>query len=756
MNCPRCETPKTDLARFCANCGAELSALILSNQAVKLAGDTGPETGTVAATPADGSEITKVLATTIVVGGGAVGAAVAPVMHTNDDEVTRVGVAVSPSEAAPVVVAPTSSGAFAAKSAPDDPLLGRTIEGKYRITSKLGAGGMGAVYRTQRLLIGDDVAVKILHPQHVSEPQATERFRREAQAAARLKHPNAVSIYDFGVTGDGLVYLVMELVEGQSLREIIKQQGPLTPSAAAEVINQVCAALDEAHRRQIVHRDLKPDNILVKPMLNGLRVKVLDFGIAKLRDLTAGNLTQTGSVMGTPHYMSPEQCLGEELDSRSDVYSLGVVLYEMLVGVVPFNSPTSTAVVVQHVNQAPASLRTMNLSISPAVEAVVLHALAKKREDRPQSAAGLANEMNAAVSSGLSAPPFPSAQTSPPSLNANQNPSPSANQLSWQGMTPTVVLRTPVAVNTETYPSHTSSIPPAYATQPQTATAGRKTTAISAAVGGLALIGVGIALYFAFFSFSAKKAILDEVRKGNLVKPQGNSAYDLYLKYKNGDLKSADADEIAREAVPPMEKRGAEVLGSLKNDQIESEDQWGEAVRLYTWLNDLRPNKTYEAKRFFSEGRLSFLRRDFDGALTSYMNSVARDATSSLTLNAIGRTYYAKRDRANTRDYYRKATMAEPAWNLPWINLGALLNEMADYAGAEAALRQAIQIDPQKPSPHNHLGFALEKMGRDCEALEEYQLAVDNAANNAGALLDVEAVRRKIGVLNAKGLICGD
>src|SRR5882672_1096480 len=143
-----------------------------------------------------------------------------------------------------------------------DLLLGSTIAGKYRITGKLGAGGMGAVYRARRLLIGDEVAVKILHSEQ-SDLKAAERFRREAQAAARLKHPNAVTIHDFGITDDGLQYLVMELVEGLSLRQIIKEQGPLTPSATAEIINQACAALDEAHRCNIIHRDIKPDNIII-------------------------------------------------------------------------------------------------------------------------------------------------------------------------------------------------------------------------------------------------------------------------------------------------------------------------------------------------------------------------------------------------------------------------------------------------------------------------------------------------------------
>lgn len=270
-------------------------------------------------------------------------------------------------------------------------MLARSIDGRYRIDSLIGAGGMGTVYRATRLLIGDEVAIKILHQDH-GDANSSERFRREAQAAARLKHPNAVSIYDFGISADGLQYLVMELVEGESLRERLNQ-GPLDFAIALEVTTQVCAALDEAHRRHIIHRDIKPDNILLHSSAAGLRVKVLDFGIAKLRDDTAGHLTQTGSVMGTPHYMSPEQCLGEELDPGADIYSIGIVLYEMLCGRVPFNSPVSTAVVVQHVSQPPPSLRSINPAVSEAAEEVVLHAIQKDRSTRPATAGALAQEL---------------------------------------------------------------------------------------------------------------------------------------------------------------------------------------------------------------------------------------------------------------------------------------------------------------------------------------------------------------------------
>lgn len=278
-------------------------------------------------------------------------------------------------------------------------LIGSTIDGKYRIESKLGEGGMGAVYCATRLLIGDVVAIKVLHTEQVANQQAIERFRREAQAAARLKHPNVVTIHDFGVINKNLAYLVMELVEGESLRSIIKQHGPLTPSATAEIVSQVCAALEDAHHRHIVHRDLKPDNIIVTTSQTGLRVKVLDFGIAKLRDLpvTADSLTQTGTVIGTPRYMSPEQCMGEELDGRSDIYSLGIILYEMLSGVVPFNAPSLTALIMQQVNQAPPSLRAINTNITPAVEQVVMWALEKRPEARPQTAGALAQALRNAV-----------------------------------------------------------------------------------------------------------------------------------------------------------------------------------------------------------------------------------------------------------------------------------------------------------------------------------------------------------------------
>jgi serine/threonine protein kinase len=308
-------------------------------------------------------------------------------------------------------------------------LIGRTLDQKYYLESKLGAGGMGTVYRASRLLLGDWVAVKVLHPDQLADPQAVERFRREARTAARLKHPNIVTVYDFGVSIEGLNYQVMELAGGESLRSLVERQGTLAATAASEIIRQVSAALDEAHRLGIVHRDVKPENILVQTIPGGLQVKVLDFGIAALRDFKANRLTLTGSVVGTPQYMSPEHCLGEELDERSDIYSLGIVLFEMLTSVVPFDSPTPTAIVVKHVNDPPPSPRALNPNISPAVESVVLRAIEKGRDARPQTAGELARELIAAAGGAEPDSPHPSMVETPIVVTPAPIPTPKLREM---------------------------------------------------------------------------------------------------------------------------------------------------------------------------------------------------------------------------------------------------------------------------------------------------------------------------------------
>jgi len=284
-----------------------------------------------------------------------------------------------------------------------DPLLGQVLDSKYELLARLGEGGMGAVYRARRVHIGDEVAVKVLHQSFVADNDAVERFRREARAAAMLRHSNVVTIHDFGEARGSAApaYIVMELAEGNSLRALLRSEGKLAPARAVALMQDICAGVGAAHRRQIVHRDLKPDNIIVLPPDgDGERetAKVVDFGIAKLRDLGAmPTLTQAGTLMGTPYYMSPEQCRGDELDARSDVYSLGAMLYEMLAGAPPFTAANITGVVTKHLTEPPPPLSPA-VGVPRALEVVCMRALAKDVNARQPEATTLARELQAAMS----------------------------------------------------------------------------------------------------------------------------------------------------------------------------------------------------------------------------------------------------------------------------------------------------------------------------------------------------------------------
>ena len=294
---------------------------------------------------------------------------------------------------------PLQADATIAGEIPIDPLVGQTLDDKYRLEERLGVGGMGTVYRARHLLIDRPVAVKVLNPRFVEDEAAQTRFRREAKAAGRLQHPNAVTVTDFGQTSDGYVYIVMELLEGQTLRDVLAKEAPLETARAVSLMLQAAAAVAAAHEAGIIHRDLKPANIfIVQRSEVPAVVKVLDFGIAKLAadsldedDLTT--LTLVGAMIGTPRYMSPEQCDGAELTPAADVYSLGVILYEMLSGAVPFSGATPLAIAMRHFSEPPRSPREIVSSIPLELEKVVLHALAKRPEDRPANAAEFRNEL---------------------------------------------------------------------------------------------------------------------------------------------------------------------------------------------------------------------------------------------------------------------------------------------------------------------------------------------------------------------------
>ena len=294
---------------------------------------------------------------------------------------------------------PLQADATIAGEVPGDPLIGKTLNEKYRIEERLGIGGMGTVYRGRHVLIDRPVAIKILNQRFVEDDAARTRFEREAKAAGRLQHVNAVSVTDFGETSEGYVYIVMELLEGRTLREVVAKEAPLEIARAVSIMLQTAAAVAAAHEAGVIHRDLKPANIFVTQRSDvPAVVKVLDFGIAKLavetlEDEEPKNLTQVGAMIGTPRYMSPEQCSGLPLTPASDVYSLGVIFYEMLTGSVPFSGSSPLAIAVKHSTHLPRPPREIVMSIPQDLEWLVLRALEKRPEDRPANASEFRSEL---------------------------------------------------------------------------------------------------------------------------------------------------------------------------------------------------------------------------------------------------------------------------------------------------------------------------------------------------------------------------
>jgi serine/threonine-protein kinase len=281
-----------------------------------------------------------------------------------------------------------------------DPLVGQTLAEKYHIEELINEGGMGAVYRATHVLMDKTVAIKVLHPALAADDKIVARFSREARAASRISHPHALNVTDFGESENGVVFLVMEYLNGQTLKEVIHNEGPMPLPRVIEIMRQISGALEAAHGEGVVHRDLKSDNIMLLEMGGGDWAKVLDFGIAKITEKVGQDpgLTAPNLIIGTPQYMSPEQCSqAAEIDSRSDIYSLGVILYEMLIGHVPFTGESPTAIMMKHLQEPPPSVLEERKDLPAAVGRVVTRAMAKRPEDRFQTVTELAEDLTSAA-----------------------------------------------------------------------------------------------------------------------------------------------------------------------------------------------------------------------------------------------------------------------------------------------------------------------------------------------------------------------
>jgi eukaryotic-like serine/threonine-protein kinase len=269
----------------------------------------------------------------------------------------------------------------------NDPLIGRLINERYKILSVIAHGGMGKVYRAEQAPLGRLVALKVLSPNYNgdNDPEFHKRFFLEASIASKLRHPNTVTIFDYGKTDDEVYYIAMELLEGRTLHRALREEGTLNPERTVHIASQICRALREAHGLGVIHRDLKPANVyLVKHGDENEFTKVLDFGLVKNIEEKGEALTQVGLFMGSPKYMSPEQIRGETVDSRVDIYALGVMVYEMLTGKVPYDSPNSVNILMAHVHEAIPTLHDLNphVRVPAGLEAVVRKCMAKNPDDR--------------------------------------------------------------------------------------------------------------------------------------------------------------------------------------------------------------------------------------------------------------------------------------------------------------------------------------------------------------------------------------
>jgi serine/threonine-protein kinase len=306
------------------------------------------------------------------------------------------------------------------EEATSDPLVGRTFAARYVIEAVIGEGGMGRVYLARHARMRRRFAIKVLHSELSTHDTMVVRFQREAAAISRLSHRNVVAIVDFGETDGGLLYLVMEYVAGMSLRQLLNRDGAMASDRALRLLDQLCDGLAHAHRHGLVHRDFKPDNVLIEDTDDGEQARIVDFGIAA--DVGEQRITTDGVVLGTPHYMAPEQTLGTTLDQRSDLYALGVVLYEMVAGVLPFSGPPALVAQMHALTPAPPMAdRAPGVAVDPLLEALALRLMAKRPEQRPSSAhdvrrlvqLGRTDRARALIALGVAPSPDSEQQTQP-------------------------------------------------------------------------------------------------------------------------------------------------------------------------------------------------------------------------------------------------------------------------------------------------------------------------------------------------------
>ncbi len=562
---------------------------------------------------------------------------------------------------------------------------GTVVRNRYRILNKVGEGGMGTVYKALHTGFDEVRALKVISPELVSDELFVKRFKQEAFITRKLQHPNAVRVDDVDEAEDGRPFIVMEYIDGRSLKKLIQEEGPLPAPRVCSIVKQVAGALDAAHRLGIVHRDIKPENIVLVKTPEGEQGKVLDFGIAKVKEARAGReatgltLTGVGMVVGTPQYMSPEQAKGmrgDELDGRSDIYSLGVVMYQMLSGDLPFKADTTMDMLLAHMQKPPRPILLIrpDVYIPEALATLVMRTLQKKPESRPPSAAALIEEILRAEKGMPGSVPR---LAEPPGGQAREAQVPSA--LGRAAETPAgPVLPQGATAQQRPAPSRRPAAQPALgrpgdygAPAPAAELRGRSSQFPRGMVFWVAVLVAGLGSGGWYFATHRPAAQVEQHRaEGERLESQ-----KLY----------AQAEQEYRAAIL-LDAQNAGFRAHLGSVLIQQK-KWDEGIASYREALRLKPD----------------------------------DAEAH---NNLGVSLQAEGNLFDAITEYREALRLKPDYVDAHNNLGDALQKQNDLDGSIAEYHEVLRLKPDDAEAHYHLGIAFYKKGSADQALAEYREAV--------------------------------
>ena len=649
--------------------------------------------------------------------------------------------------------------------------------GRYEIIAELGRGGMATVFRASDPRFGREVAVKVLPAQFVEVEQFRQRFEREARTIAALEHPAIVPVYDFGEE-KGQPYLVMKLMSGGSLADRLKQ-GPLRPDQVAEILTRIAGALDEAHKRGIVHRDLKPGNIL----FDGYGSAYLsDFGIVRLSE---SDSTLTGQhTIGTPGYMSPEQIQGEGLDGRSDIYALGVMVFQMLTGELPFSAPTPAMVMVKHITEPVPDVRVLNPDLPPGISQVLTQTMAKNRNDRPATAGEVARLLAvASAASGEAARLLAEAGLPAATEVSPTRAAPPADVVAPSGTPAPTPVRTPTPPPPAAPVGATEILPPDSGPQRPSvaAAAGKRRLPVWLVAGGgllglLAILAIvaGVVFFGNQDEDEAGATLTPEVAAegdgGQAVEPTATTnpavtaAAALALTRKAEEFAYGNAQERARELVDEAwraldEERATDVLALTKEaTQVDGRnaeawvvrafalrdllDQPGPAAEAFGQAINLEPeNFHHYIDRAWTFDQMGDSRAAFEDALRCA--EIAPEAPDCALLTGVFAGRLGLVDRA--LDAFARAEELQPDWVDVALERAYMFESLGDFEAALVDFQRALALDEAEPWRHSDVAAVLNRLGAHEEARDVSQRCVERFPEHASCYLELAVAYRGLG-----------